>query len=76
MKVPLLCILFTYVITFSASFHGTFNCPPPFVELDDISLDVHGGIVAPQEFEGVSAGYFLVVLYLYPRLGEVGKNGQ
>ena len=46
-----------------------FHCPLPFVELD-------GGVVSPEEFEGVGAGHLLVVLYLYPRLGEVGENGQ
>ena len=46
-----------------------FHCPLPFVELD-------GGMVSSEEFEGVGAVHLLVVLYLYPRLGEVGENGQ
>ena len=53
-----------------------FHCPLPFFELDGIRLDVHGGVVSPEEFEGVGADHLLVILYLYPRLGEVGENGQ
>ena len=51
-----------------------FHCPLPFVELDGVRLDVHGGVVSPEEFEGVGAGHLLVILYLYPRLGELGEN--
>ena len=66
-------------MTLSALSHGTFNFfyfPLPFVELDGIRLDVHGGVVSPEELKGVGAGHLLMVLYLYPRLGEVDENGQ
>ena len=53
-----------------------FHCSLPFVELDGVRLDVNGGVVSPEEFEGVGAGHLFVVLYLHPRLGEVGENGQ
>ena len=52
------------------------HCPLTFVELDGVLLDVHGGAVSPEEFESVGAGHLILVLYLYPRLGEVGKNRQ
>ena len=53
-----------------------FHCPLPFVELDGVRLDVYGGVVFPEELKGVGDGHLLVVLYLYPRLGEVGENGK